>query len=265
MKNHIRLLALLALALAPLAGHAQIIYQHVFDATGEVGALTLNGSALDTGGATWVSSSRFTQNGEVITTSGANSVALAYVNAAIEWSTNTTYKLTLDYNLNVTWVSLGFLTNTSVTNTAHSGAASNSAGWMIVRKGTGDKLINVWGGSGTSDQWLANGANIGVGAVGAGMQMIITITTGATLAESSIAYSAIGSDGVLVTALTKTGVDVSTWKYISISQNTDTASNAKNQLNSLTFEIVPIPEPSTFAALAGLATLGVVLFRRRRA
>lgn len=256
-------LALLALALAPLAGHAQIIYYHTFDA----GTGTLNGTSPDTAGslapdgAVWHSATTITANGTDGNTSAGSS---AWLSIAGVWTANTDYRLTLDYTTSKSWIALGFSSAATPTLGNMGTTTTGSAGWMMIR-GTGDtygdaRAVNVYGGPGTGTPWLGASDNKFVSALG-NMQMIIDVSIGSSLADTTLSYSVVGSDGATTLVLTKTGVNVSTWQWLGVSFSNKSTGGT---LNSLTFEVVPVPEPSVFAALVGAATLGVVLFRRRR-
>jgi len=76
--------------------------------------------------------------------------------------------------------------------------------------------------------------------------------TWATIADSSVALTFTGTGSLAAGSLQAAGVLV-------------TQPDNAAYLNFDQFSITAIPEPSTFAALAGVAALGLVAYRRRRA
>lgn len=249
-------LALLALSLVPFASHAQsVIYHHVFDG----GDTPLNAVAPDTGpdGVTWISTANLRENGTF--TRGTGSVYLP-----VTLSLNTTYQLTLAFDLtassgSTSWIALGFSNlDSPPTGNVFNQPASGSVGWFITRQNGGTA---AFGGTGNNNQWNEGTKAAGSLSVGTGMQMITTLVIGDSLSTASISMSVVDSDGTTVQVITSRTVDASAWKYLGVSLG----AAGIGTLKELTFETTStIPEPSAFAALAGLFTLGAVLFRRRR-
>lgn len=262
MKSIALLLAFTAALVPAQKALSQTLFQDTFD--GLVSA-NISGSAPDIrpNTQTWFGSASFKQDGSH-TSSGSVWLALSG-GAALQ--VNTTYTFSLSLNLteasSTNWVSFGF----SNSGTTPSGGGMNNAGdsaasWMLARQNGGTQ---AYGGSGTANNYgvttstnLFSRGNITMG---------ITLVTGATLADSTLGMSIVGSNDATytldlngATAGSTRTVDASNYKFIGFGANTGNIAD----FTSFTATSSSIPEPATSAALAGAALLGLVGYRRRR-
>lgn len=250
---------LLILALTALTTNAQTIYQENFD--GDSSQLAGTAPNIAPGSEVWEGSTNFRQDGSMV---GDDSSIFLPLSLSI----NTTYELTLGFDLtadtgSTSWFALGFSSaagTPGIRNFAHSSTVSRD--WLLVRQ-NGNTV--AFGGPTTSDKLFDSGSSTpGPIAVGNNMQMVTTLITGATLADSTISMAVIdtNSDTYVLDldsggAGTSTSIDASILTYIGFSEIVDVGS-----FNSFTF--AAIPEPSTYAFLASFLAVAVVAFRRRK-
>ncbi|WOO42773.1 PEP-CTERM sorting domain-containing protein [Rubellicoccus peritrichatus] len=256
MKRYSILLMLVASALTV---NAQIIYQEDFDGD----TSDLNGTApnIAPGSEVWQGASSFKQDGSI--SGGDSSIFLP-----LTLDVNTTYELTLGFDMTLnngstSWFALGFSSDAATPSTRNfANTGTDSRDWFLVRQ-NGNTV--AFGGIAATNKWFDSGSTApGPVAIGTGMQMTTTLTTGATLADSSISMAVIDANSATYvldlddgSAATSRNVDASSLTYIGISEIAVVGS-----LNSFTF--AAIPEPSTYALLASLLGLAVITLRRRR-
>jgi hypothetical protein len=176
---------------------------------------------------------------------------------------------------------LGTLTIGGTTNTAFSGLLSG--GLALTRSGTGIQTLT---GSNTySGGTTITGGTLATGATGSFGSNSISVSSGAfltlgntasigdtatlnfagtSLANSiSLNYTGTETVGSVFNSFTGTFLDAGT-SYTAAQLNSLFSGNAVfTGTGLLTISASPIPEPSTYAALAGLAVLGAILIRRR--
>jgi hypothetical protein len=97
----------------------------------------------------------------------------------------------------------------------------------------------------------------------------LTMVTTWDFVNDTVSYdlSGLGAAGLETTSWTAdAGIDLSATvgTVVAIQMKTSSTFTSWMNLDTVTLETTAVPEPATFALLAGLATLGLVMYRRRR-
>lgn len=215
--------------------------------TGTVGGtlnLVVNGSGTQVLGGT--TDNTFTGT----TTVSGGTLSLAKLNALKTTSSITVSGGILDSSIANVALGVGAVSMSSGEISAQGNAA---AGTFTVAANqtfstTGGKLtFNI----GTSrDQIIGSGT--GTFSIGSGTELALILGSGFSYANTYNILGGFSSGSVAGTGVTFTGYD--TTNYVAVLSNTGV----------LSFSAASIPEPSTYAALAGVAILGFASLRRRR-
>jgi hypothetical protein len=217
------------------------IYSDTFSRAG-----TFAGSAPDVGTGNWTSTGAPTLDGTKVTATSIQSyLPFSPVSGA-------TY--TLSVNLTTVtsggqWTGFGFASSTSG-DTAHFHTAFTPAPWMMLR---GDNGLDLFGGPGGTNSQTSPGVT------GPGVQgSVYSIILNTTASQWTYSYSGpgINSTPVYTFSTNPTITQVGFGTISGVTGNFD---------NFTLTQTSAIPEPSTYAALAGLAAFGLVCVRRRRA
>jgi len=158
---------------------------------------------------------------------------------------NTTYQATLNLSYTTsaltTWVGIGFskqnpALDSSFSSVSFNTAASESFAWMLWR---GNGQVRVFGGSDVTNEWLGNTDYSS--SMGANATMRIVLTTGATLASSSVDMY-LGSNQLDLNGAgagnTRTGVDAAAFTALGISANAGSVALGAD-LTSFEWAVIP--------------------------
>ena len=250
------LIGLLCAASLSSAFAQTTIYSDSFSGDGTA----LNGATTTVGGGTWSANNFVNRNGTI---NGANegSALLTFNPVA-----NMTYTLTLDVsNTTDRWVGLGFardpLTSpgASFTNDRLSNETEGIS-WMLYRDHASDQTqdIQLFGGLRTASQ-IADNNFSGFSFSNANTLKIVIDTTGD--GSSFTANFFINDNSLLSSGPVTIARSLDDINYVGFTFDNATASAVSVD----NFSLTAVPEPSSFAALAGLAGLGFAASRRRRA
>ena len=253
LKNQL-FISLAGLALSLSCTHAQItIFQEDFNG----GTGDLNGASPDTGGVNWVAASMFDLNGDVNETdAGAGSATLAFAPV-----NGFTYTAEASYTLSAggsgDFIGFGFANGqdaTVSTGNRFLGALTSGRAWAFTRENTNNPAASLTETT-NSATWtgLTNSpSNVDL--------RIILDTTGGTGAwtatwfakdQASVGYTEVRASTLLG------GEDIDSVGFASAGGGVTA--------NITNFSLTSIPEPSSYAFLAGLTGLALVMTRRRRA
>jgi len=214
------------------AAHSAIIYQDDFNTDG-----ALNGS-ISSHGENWVNTSSddlYKLVGLLIVDGDDKTASIT----GLTLSVNTTYSLSMDVNVTAggsDWFGMGFRTNSFV----H--IISGTAASMLHRNSPAVQMFTENGG-------------YGQGAVaGTGLQNIeIILTTGSSLANSTVSYAV---DGVAVGSTQNINANGVDGVFLA------TRDTARGYIDNFELRADAVPEPSS-TALLGLGGLALILRRRK--
>jgi fibronectin-binding autotransporter adhesin len=244
---------------------------------GLIGSSTANMNATSTGNTLTIntkSGTTTTHAGNITSTTGLNLVITGSGTQAINGTNSFTGSTTvsggtlslgssLTASSSVT-ISGGILTSTANA-TLGAGAVSMSSGEINIRgaatTGTftvaANQTFSTTGGKLTFNIGTASDQIIGSGvsstfSIGSGTELALILGSGFSYANSYTLLSGFNSGSVASTGFTISGYD--TTNYVASLSSTGV----------LSFSAASVPEPSTYAVLAGAAMLGFVAVRRRR-
>lgn len=244
---------LAGLSLLTSVAQASVIYSHTFDGSN---ATALNGTLVDGGSATWTASGTAKADG----TDSANSTAwLPYAFGS------GVYTLTADIDVSALSSSSGGLAG--ITFTTKTGAFS-SADFV-----SGPQAYATFGLRGTSnwDFWGGSGNSIPIDGGSATFPRVNTLKVVLDTTGTHWAVTA----SLLATGGVETFVDLNQSDSGSIAYTfaTNPATftgvgfslrSSSAQIDSFTFSVASVPEPSAFALLLGAGTLAAVALTRHR-
>lgn len=235
------------------AGAQSIIYQHDFTGTG-----SLNGTAVDVGGQSWVAGGDWYDDGTAATTEASGPTGQA---AWLPFTPMDGYIYTATatiLNDQPNWIGFGFLPASPAggdwTVTDFSVRHSNAPGygWLLTRNSSGNDQEGFLGG-GTSGGQPWNGDNADPTNPVTFSVVLNTIAANWSVewfingnSMSTASYATTGNPGI---------------GGIGFSHDRNSAANGGGTISS--FLLTQVPEPSTLA-LAGLGVAGLLISRRRR-
>jgi len=235
------------------AGAQSIIYQDDFSGSGAA----LNGSAVDIGGANWVSGIDWYDNGIAATTvAGGPSGQAAWLPFSPSDGLIYTASATI-LNTQPNWIGFGFLPaapaggDWTVTDFSVRHSNAPGYGWMLTRNSTGNDQEGFLGG-GTAGGQPWNGDIVDPTA-----PVNISIVLDTTTANWSIEWFI---NGVSKSTASFAGTGNPGIGGIGFSHDRNSASNNGGVIDD--FSLTQVPEPTTLA-LAGLGLAGLLAFRRR--
>lgn len=155
-----------------------------------------------------------------------------------------------------------------ITRPKQNGVGTTSANQDLLFQGGGGAYVNPGGVNLATSAALSATAALTNGSTYT-LTYSITRTDSSTLSFATNLYDGIGTTGTNLASIsaTATGANLLTSTFSALAfgyrySNTSAASSIA--VNDLTVVYTAVPEPSSFAALAGLAGLGLVATRRRR-
>ncbi len=230
---------------------AAVIYSHTFDGSS---ATALNGTAVDSGGANWTASATAKADGTD--------------------SVNSTFWVPYAFGTGVYTIS-ATIDVTTTTDTGLFGIAFTNASTFssadFVNAGTGSYASFGLRGSSNWDFWggIGNTSAVDGGTVATFPEVnTLTLTLDTTQTNWVVTASLLnGSGGTVVVDLNggtagvgyTYAVNPSTFTGVGVLLRSSTGS-----IDSFTFSATAVPEPSAYAALAGLFALAACTLRRRR-
>lgn len=252
MKTNLNVISLCAAVLfsAPFVATSQVTTLYSDDFSGLL-SVELGGTTPDTtiGTNTWFNangdnSSSFQADGSVVAGSAASGIWLP-----VDINAGNIYTLSADVDLTSTgstWISLGYAQFAS--DAAFGG--SGGYGTVIVNPGS----VRPFAGLGT-----AGGGGFYTAAGFAPQQLSIVLD--ASDANSANWTMEFFENGVSLEGPVTTTGDFGNINNIGFTTVNGTATGT---IDNFSFTVTAVPEPSTYALLAGVLTLGLVILRRRR-